>query len=85
MLTACFNDSADCVQVLLQNGAEKDIVDKDGLSAVSLAAKLGHQTVLGEIFNIKNIFWSQKVLVLFWYYSSTLMFNIFKVRFQGFF
>ena len=85
MLTACFNDSADCVQVLLQNGAEKDIVDKDGLNAVSLAAKLGHQTVLGEIFNIKNIFWSQKVLVLFWYYSSTLMFNIFKVRFQGLF
>lgn len=56
LLTACFNDSADCVQVLLQNGAEKDIVDKDGLNAVSLAAKLGHQTVLGEIFNIKNIF-----------------------------
>ena len=54
LLTACFSDSADCIQALLQNGAEKDIVDKDGLNALSLAAKLGHQTVLGEFSYIKK-------------------------------
>lgn len=45
---AAFSDSADCLQSLIEHGADTNGLCSNGETAIMMAAKRGHQNVLGK-------------------------------------
>lgn len=44
---AVSNDNADCIQTLLENNADVNVVDDLGQTPLMVAAKRGHSSALG--------------------------------------
>ena len=44
---AAYNDNGDCLQTLLENNANVNARDKLGQTALMMAAKRGHSSVIG--------------------------------------
>lgn len=46
---AAYNDSNECLQTLIDHSADINVVNDNGMSPSMIAAKRGHQNIIGKL------------------------------------
>ena len=49
---SAFNDSIECLCLLLKKGPQVSVVDNQGMTPLMMAAKHGHSSVVGEYWGL---------------------------------